>query len=213
MADRQDRFLSAAWLERKLRTVLGVTGSDVLQNISDARGLIVLESDRPEYSQPAGERLCAGSHFLAAGAAGDFGNEGLENPPNSGILVIVEGVMFLGGAAATAQMRIATSAGIASFTSFGERVFRDTRDAFTPAGLQRFPTALLRQLAAPGVFGLQMYQTFTNPAAGAVDLLTRPFPVVLAPGSAILMQSNDDAATFVVSWKWRERPLESGALA
>lgn len=86
------REISAAYLERKLRAIVGVQGSNPLPDLSDvSTGLVVLESDRIEWGRAGGESYWA-TGLNAPASLNERSFVTIENPLGSGTLVVVEEV-------------------------------------------------------------------------------------------------------------------------
>lgn len=100
------RPISAAYLERKLRAISGVQGSNPLPDLVDLMGLVVLEQDRPEWAAAGGEYLAVW-HGEQTPVVGEFQYVGVRNPPDSGRLVVITEVRCqpVESGAATAMVR------------------------------------------------------------------------------------------------------------
>lgn len=85
------RAISASYLERKLRAIVGAQGSNLLPDLEDVKGLLVLENDRPEWAFPANEMLGVRG-FEAPPVVGQISFVIIENPDDSGVLAIVEDI-------------------------------------------------------------------------------------------------------------------------
>ncbi len=84
--------ISAQYLERKLRAIVGVQGQNPIPELDDVKkGLIVLEADRPEWQLAGGERPWVWCDE-APGAVAELSYLTLENPANSGVLAIIEAI-------------------------------------------------------------------------------------------------------------------------
>lgn len=83
-----NRPISAAYLERKLRAIVGVGGSNPLPDLGDVTGLITLESDRPEWRITANEQLFDG-FFNSGAVVAEQLTLLIHNPPSSGVIAVL----------------------------------------------------------------------------------------------------------------------------
>lgn len=200
------RPISAAYLERKLRSITDIKGDNPLPDLDALQGLVVLESDRPEWGFAGGEVRVSGLVQFAANAA-NTNSAMLHNPLGSGVLVIVESVkVSYPAVAAVTRLWEAFIANGADFaTSFQANVVnRDTRGL---ASVGDAVAALLSGVSqvAPAGSGRQFGQVAV-PAGGFFEVW--PGPTMLAPGTGIMLDEGviNVAANF--NFSWRERPIE-----
>jgi hypothetical protein len=201
------RPISASHLERKLRSIVGVQGDNPLPDLADViAGLVVLESDRPEWGFPGGEVRASGLVTFNA-VAGNTNSAMLHNPSTSGVLVIIEDVIASYPAvAATTRLFESFIADGADFaTPFAANVVnRDTRGI---KAIGDSVAALLSGVSqvAPAGSGRQFGQVHV-PAGGFSHVW--PGPTMLAPGTGIML--DEGVVNMAVNWtfSWRERPLE-----
>lgn len=198
----QDRPISAAYLERKLRAIVGVQGSNPLPQLHDVNGLVIVENDRPEWAKAGGEILMLG--YVQVSPAAQFGNTRIRNPVGSGMLVVIDYVDVL---ATTAQF-LQWSPGYATTdlaTGNNTKSLRDTR--FADAGTQTQSAAVMSGQVSAGSTAVGQPSHETNNTAGVATVFPQPF--VLGPGSSLDISTIAAVtATIVVNYAWRERPLE-----
>lgn len=198
----RDRALNASYLERKLRAI-GLAGSAPLEDLKDLQGLLVLESDRPEWAKPAGEMLAGAALGFTAVAAQQTAVE-LRNPPNSGIVIIVESVLIAASAATIMRLWLSLGVGDLPTSGAGSRIARDTRGLLT-IGDGVGAVLSSDQAAAPAVGG----RTLVNVRAGAdatVELVRAP--IILGPGSQLFAEETTVNVGAGYTLSWRERPLD-----
>lgn len=197
--------ISAAYLERKLRSVTGVQGANPLPDLEDVRnGLIVLENDRPEWAAAGGEVHASGLVTFNPNVA-NTNSAQLRNPVDSGVLIIVERVIVsYSGAAAFTRLWEAFS--IVDFATLfvANTVNRDTRRL---SGVGDSVAGILSGVSqvAPAGSGRQ-FGNVQVPNGDFHDVW--PGPTMLAPGTSIMLDEGvvNIAANF--NFSWRERPLE-----
>lgn len=201
------RPISAAYLERKLRAILGVQGSNPLPDLSDALGLITLENDRPEWALPGGERLLAQQSGVAA-FAGELSWVGVAVPRNGGVITIVERMDLLSTvSAAGAFLRMIGD------SSFDAMLAASTQASMTPVDGREDPlvfasaTKIITGHSVAGPGGTQFWSMNQNSTALVYG--QNPLPVVLGPGSALLVVGPAvNVAINSCMFRVRERPLE-----
>lgn len=132
---RMSRPISAAYLERKLRAILGVQGANPLPDLVDVNGLLVLESDRPEWSIASGELLWGIARSVGP-VVGQQSFVGVHVPANRGIVSIVERVT-MAAAIAAADFSIAMNFDTAQ-PGDGIVFVRDFRASQLGCGTRRF---------------------------------------------------------------------------
>lgn len=202
------RPISAAYLERKLRSLSGVAGKNPLPDLEDLKGLIVLENDRPEWSNPAGENLCAGVvQFIAVAA--QLMTARLRNPDNSGVLAIVERVSAASGAASQVRASEAYNPGLVVDlgTLFATKVNRDPRGRdnttfnVTACILSGVTNAIAQSVGIP-------FAQMICPGNTQVELVSHGEPLVIPPGGAVDVDFFALNTPENANFYWRERPLE-----
>jgi len=197
--------ISAAYIERKLRSILGGLGENPIPDFDDLKGLLVVENDRPEWSYAANERLLAGQNAVAA-FVGELSWVGVAVPRNAGVLAVVEAFDFVTQPSNLFLRAIGDS-------SFDAMLSASATASLTPRDLRDDPlvvgsaTRILAGHAGGGPGGLQfwVYQPTGNIARDKCS----PFPIVLVPGTALVAVGN--AVNVVVnscSFAVRERPIE-----
>jgi len=197
------RPISAAYLERKMRSISGAQGSDLFTDVKDLDGLIVLESDRPEWAKAGGEELMSG--VVTEGAApANTGAVQLNNPAGTGVLVVVTRLIM--SAAIAQQFFLKVGFGTANLaTGFGVKSCRDTRNR----------TAASQTVSAALMFGQNT--TVGDPTGGQefarVRLLgdtayTYEEPIILSPDTSLYVVGATVNAQISVTFNWRERPID-----
>jgi len=205
--------ISEARFDAKLRAILNASGGTVLGDTESMAGFITLESDRPEWGFPGGERLC-GAAFFAAGAAGTFPLAICFNPEDSGVLTVVEKVRWTtNGVLNTVLVRFfdGTLATLLA-AGFVENLTAplDTRDRFviSPGILGATTTKVLDDDAAavPAGSGGVFDDLFI--AANTDVVLTHPY--ILRAGTGLLLHVGSVGLTNMNgSFRWRERAVQS----
>jgi hypothetical protein len=160
---------------------------------TDVFPTVVLESERPEWSYLAGERLCFG-RWSDAAVAGNYSAVGLRNPVGSGVLVVCEAIdIFVG---ATSQWYI----GMRS---------NSTVDAANP-GFCR-DSRLATQKAVGEVTERTQVAVPVYPMYKAIVLVSTTAhyrePIILSPGWEILCHALANTE-IQGNFSWRERALE-----
>jgi len=199
------RPISASYLERKLRSIVGVQGSNPLPELADViNGLVVLENDRPEWGFAGGEVRASGLVQFFPNAA-NTNSAQLRNPVDSGVLVIVERVQVSYPAVA-AVTRLWEAFSVADFATLftANVVNRDTRGLKTVGDSVAAILSGVSQVAPAGS-GRQFGQVQV-PAGGFFDVW--PGPTMLAPGTAIMLDEGVLNMAVNFTFSWRERPLE-----
>jgi len=199
------RPISASYLERKLRSIVGVQGSNPLPELADViNGLVVLENDRPEWAFAGGEVRASGLVQFFPNAA-NTNSAQLRNPVDSGVLVIVERVQVSYPAVA-AVTRLWEAFSVADFATLftANVVNRDTRGLKTVGDSVAAILSGVSQVAPAGS-GRQFGQVQV-PAGGFFDVW--PGPTMLAPGTAIMLDEGVLNMAVNFTFSWRERPLE-----
>lgn len=207
------RPISAAYLERKLRAIAGVAGGNPLPDLSDLNGLLVLESDRPEWMLAGGESLRAFFAFQGGGV-GNLAVVGLFNGAASGLIAVTERIHAW--AAGGAGNRIVVAWVDANPSANSTAIPRDGRDPVTALGTGAVigvggdsSRTVATLLAAP--FNLVDFDEFPESEAGSGAYTT---PIVIPPGKGIVVYEVDTLnarvlnSAMVASFAWRQRPIE-----
>ena len=153
-----------------------------------------------------GETMWGVLNTIAAVAASS-GFIFLRNPPNSGILIIVERIVWFPSAAGQSVQLIRNITTGFAAGSAGSTL--DYRQGGNPAGV-------IGQSTAGAVAGGGTYGQFSRNGTDSLELINREEDfIVMNPGSAALANSNNvglvlqqQNAALNVSFWWRERPLE-----
>jgi len=169
---------------------------------TDLFATLVLESDRPEWAFLKGERLCVGMAAVSA-VAGNKPAAILNNPDDSGTLIVLERMFFYSGTAGVHRLYpMVDQSGWTLSTLTG---MRDSRGypAAQVWGLSR-PTGVVRytNTSLPGSVPVATWYL----AANAIGTLEDPF--VITPGNGVSIFQIADNVTENVTFVWRERALE-----
>lgn len=210
---RMSRPISASHLERKLRSLCGVQGSNPLPDLTDLNGLVTLENDRPEWFLAGGESL-RGSLVFTGAALNNLSVNGLFNTTGSGLIAIVERIFCWVSGGAANRVAVAWVDSNPSANSSG--IPRDGRDVTGGLGTgaavgvggdnSRTPATLI---AAP--FLLTDFDEFPPVQSGSGGYTN---PIVIPPGKGIVVYEVDTLNARVVnsplttSYAWRQRPVE-----
>jgi hypothetical protein len=197
--------ISAAYFERKLRAILGMTGGNPIPDLGDVAGLLVVENDRPEWAIAGGEHFGWGREVSAAGAAGEASYVALVNPVASGVVAIVEAIENSGAAnnfeLFTNRTGTVTTTNLPGFGGSGTGRVRDLRD---PA----------LALACSTAFGATAAALGDGPGWAGSPSLTLAYTSlqhgvwILGQGTALIARGVTLVAALTVVFHWRERPLE-----
>ncbi|MGH2374812.1 MAG: hypothetical protein ACRDIC_15270 [bacterium] len=196
------------------RGIFGIQGGEsALKGVLDElRAVAVLQSDRLEWEYNAGSPLLGMFGSTAAGV-GNFSAIGLRNPADSGAVLIVEYVNFLGSQVANrevlASIRGRRTAQVYTVLGSTPGINRDSRwddkTSNAPAGLfigaQNTTTSFGSQFAR--------FQTITT-GQNAYDFGSMRGLCVLSPGADLIFMNaviNELIAGCIL---WRERPLHKG---
>lgn len=167
-------------------------GSPAPQLSPEIQMVLAIESERPEWQALMHARLCWASSSVAAGGVGTRARTALLNPAASGVLVVVEEALGIGGT------NVLFSYGAADLaTAEATEGFRDSR--WFAAGS---PTA---RLSSTNVGAAAPTAAFYKPSGQA---LTRP--IVLFPGNSLVLNVGTDDTALVTSWAWLERAFDAG---
>ena len=202
------RPFSVSRFERKLRAIAGVQGSGLLPDVDNLRGLIALESDRPEWALAGGERLGIGRQTQAAVAA-VRSCVALINRPSTGVVAIVQHVRRTAAVAVelrlfNAPVSILQALALATVVGFSP----DTRaggSAITACQLQAYTNAG----GGGGVF-VENYEASETISFLGFD--PRSPIAILGPDTALIINTVADLTAIAVSFRWREVPLEGSIL-
>lgn len=158
--------------------------------------------DRPEYAHLGGVKLGFRTVNVAAGGVGTVSVAALFNPVASGMLVIVDTLIFGNNGGTNEDVGILSAATLSALglgsTSTGG--VRDTR-GFGEGGIGQSTAASIRSgvtTAAIVTGGFQVNVSGRRPILIPVD-------IVLGPGFALAFIGTDNTALFRVGWLWRER--------
>jgi hypothetical protein len=173
------------------------------------RAIAVLEGERPEWSRLKGERRWhSGNVGQAAGGAGNFAFLAIENPIDSGMIIVVEGLVSTGAAVQFSRRRLPDAAYTAAKATdapvIGSLDLYDYPAVGDPVSAAHQVTGLTIASVLPGTpNGFRLAGT----GAGDQVFLDIGWPLaILRPGSYVAAQV---AVTNTApgGWWWgRERP-------
>lgn len=193
--------LGTARFNEVLRRTLGVDSNPAPAISPELQAAIVLEMERPEWAYLQNAKRCMGGGLgVASGAA--ITSHRLRNPATSGVLAVVEEVAATGAAAATVLL-LRLSTGAADKANLLQRLPMDSRYgnyAGTDGGACTLSPSYDNASGA-----------FTS--AGYIIPIQRTEPPVklgwvLAPGSALDLESTAINQDVYCRWIWRERRIE-----
>lgn len=160
--------------------------------------VLVMEADRPEWKFLGNERLVA-AQISAVSTAGLAATGRLRNPSTSGVLGIVEGIIFSTTATQRVQVRLGVLGDTGLLTPMVAQAARDSRLTTTVGALRTSSD----QVAGVGTV-IYEGQLLAN-----TSYIIGVTPIVLAPLSHVDVSGADlVAATISVNFAWRERAAE-----
>jgi len=206
---QDDRPVSVSRFERKLRAITGASGSQLLRGVADhVSGLIVLESDRPEWAAAGDEMHAESGIIVAAGGAGTFAYAGVRNRQGTNTIVVLERVL-IGSVNAIQTYYDFTLDAVDATNVFFARDFR----LLTQAGPT--PRNAAAQLvsgaaaAAGGEAATAAYGIFLPGSAGVP--YEAKIGVILPPATGLTFYSGTANTGFTIVFFTREIPMEGGA--
>lgn len=205
------RPISAAYLERKLRSIAGVQGDNPLPDLEDLAGLLALEVDRPEWKLAGDERLRSAFSFVG-GVATQLTVIGIDNTINSGLIAIVERISaWAPGGSSNRHVVAWLNSGF--LTNQATQV-RDGRETVLSLPISAVGWGFSNQ--TPATFlanGLVDIDEFATQGGGAGGEGYRD-PIIVPPGRALVVYEVDTlnarvlGTALTASMAWRTRPLE-----
>lgn len=201
--------ISAAYLERKLRALAGLSGSLALATLDDLRGFVQLEVDRPEWRLAAGDRL---TYWAAqqAQAVGEFAYIGLRNPVDSGVLAVVELTRTTQSTSAGATNGVVAFQQASPFDAadvVNPARNLDLRDANNFGGLASYATQVIQGTQAVQGMGSNLLWLLSgHPGNANGDELRYPF--IVPPGIQVVWFSNIANTLIALYMRGYERPIE-----
>lgn len=190
----------ASRFTRGVNALLRVQELEGLRVLSpELQPVLVVEGDRPDNAYLKGEQWFAFQANVGA-IAGQVGELLVENPVNSGLLVVVHRISMVSAAAVGSQYFIGMSDSVTipgGFTS-ASGAFLDSRSVNAPNLLPPLKTSASRFRSGTSVAGIAsslipMQQSLTNQTLTVCDV-----PFVLTPGFAcgVRLQLANTAARF-----------------
>lgn len=197
--------LDASLLGKAIRAALGVKdGISTIERFSETLTPTLNLWERLEWAILRGERHWT-THSQAGAVVGELPLIGVSNPANSGLIVVVTGVMW-GNPSSAEVLQIRAGANV-TFDATGLPQSRDTR-LFAQAGLRTISFAH-SDAAAQGNLVFQYLHTTVNGTARAYFL---PFNFVLAPGFFLGLSTTTTNRTLNGNLIGYERPAQRGEL-
>jgi hypothetical protein len=138
---------------------------------------------------------------IASAVAGEFSYNGVSNPADSGMLVVVEAVMPDGAGAYNIRFRDTDTPTVATGV-----IRRDLR--WPAAQVSRSQYISGAEAAGSGASMMR----FTLPAAGTAQPPWMALGIILPPGTNVVLEHNTVNTAFTANWLWRERRLLPGEL-
>lgn len=158
---------------------------------------LVLESDRPEWAQLGGVRLC-GARRTDAAVAGQYSHVALRNPTDSGVIVVVRSVCIHSGSTAYSTLGIRAQATLDATTAGFARDSRwSTAGAFSSKAVVGDYTAAVQQT---GAVIWMVASTASTPNQTRLDVVLSPGFELLCTGNAVNVQQS-------CAFEWYERPI------
>lgn len=167
---------------------------------------IVLENDRPEYHWLGGSRLYAARRTDAATAA-NFSIVGLSNPAGSGVLAVLEKIVFENNDAGvkTFQVFCRGAGALAAFDAQAGAISTDSRNGWSTAFRSACQVGDLTQAATTG-------QLMFNVEVPATSMFTLDWPFILGPQSQVLIIPTAVNLNSRAQFFWRERTANPAEL-
>lgn len=186
-----------------LHKLLGITeGAPAPSLAPDLFAMLALEVDRPEWRFLAGQRLCSGGKYLAAGGAGNFNSFVLWNPAGSGILAVVTDLANAFNSARVFTLR--ANATEPSGAGYGSTAYRGLRDfRYTPSATAK-PTCLLYSMATAAPVGINVLTQLNLTAGGVIQNLG----IVIPPATGLSFEDSVANQEDRIALAWYERVYE-----
>lgn len=192
-----------------VRRLLSLRESTALEALPDLMPVLpVVDPAAGEMALNRRERRWGGSFTQAAGGAGQFGQSFLTNPAGSGVLCVVDAFAgYTGGAASGVAAAYITTAAAGSLS--GKAL--DTRGVEPVASFLSLPSICQRGVnltATPP--SSSAFWRWPCPPLVAVVTPTSPtvhrIPIVLRPGTTLVLGNETANEAFTGMFIWRERP-------
>ena len=187
------------------RKLFNISAPVAVPNLSDeVIPTFEIQNWEPELYVLRRERLLFGSTATGA-VAGEFSHVGITNPPDSGVLIIIEQVELAGVPdliwfAAIEPEQLTTALGWTE-VAYGNRDFRWPGGAVPTATLATARFVSLNTAVAQG----EIVSTGTINSDSST--LPRRFPVVLTPNTGLIFRPSAQAVQMRAAMFWRERPF------
>lgn len=181
------------------RRLLGIKGQVALRDLDEQLVMaILLEDARAEFDYLMGRTRAVGSATLAAGGAGTFAKAALVNPAASGVLVVLDEILFALSAIGEISVRQVTSANATG----QQRGITDSRLGTWGSGGQ-LTVCNVTTLVDATSRGIEIVRYRAGNASA-------PTPVrlgaVFAPGAGLEFQAPDNVGLHLTC-HWSERAI------
>lgn len=152
-------------------------------------------------------RTLSGQSFLVAGGclayAGTYSCWQIWNPPGSGKRVAVGGYSMTGATAGAVSILSASGAAANAGNQSASKLIKDTGAPGSGAALMRYENR-----ANLANVGAEMALDFVNIQASSSYTRTLKEPILLMPGSGLLMRYEVVNATINGTWEWTEEAVQ-----
>lgn len=199
------RPISAAYLERKLRAIVGVQGSNPLPDLEDVTGLVTLEDDRLEWRLAGGELLWA-IHRNVAAVVGQQGFVGVWVPQGAGVISVVTHIQVSNSSGAAANFDLHMVFPAVTPTGDGITFTRDSRAAATIPATRRFSGTSAAPLVGNVIERRVIPTVVADDYHAGIVLASSPITAAIGSGIELLCIGANVAVDATI-WGY-ERPLE-----
>lgn len=164
---------------------------------------LTLENDRPEWGYLKGEYPCSFSRNPPAPVNVQYVL--LTNLAGSGMLAVVQRIQAVVSAGLTTLYVVPTGS-IASGISNVAGMFRDGRATAFAGGVFTKRSVLVTQVADAAASSVAPHARSTGLTFDYRD------PIILSPGTSVILMGSNVAATMVADFAWTERRANPGEL-
>jgi hypothetical protein len=191
--------------QNKVRAMLGIRGENPIPDIEKLQLVLVVESDRSEWSWPGGEGL-GGNGFNQTAIAAQRSFVAFVNPVGSGLIATIEDIL----ADQPSDILVASEAAIFAQAGLVSTVglIRDTRHILLPGGFT--------------VSGIRFMQGTNAAPAGAgfgplnrIPVVNQRYSkeIVVGAGTGVSVACVAVNTALLAHFTWRERAQERGILS
>ena len=187
--------INVARFQDKVRAIFGTRGENPIPSLRDLQPVVVIENDRPDWSF-AGREVLAGLHGTRTATVGQNAYVALRNPVDSGMLVVVKMIREV----SANEMRIRRPPGaLTGVTGTITGAFRDFRHSVSGSTAAE----IVAGQNAASIAGLEIARL----TGGLREYIE---PIVLPPGSSVVLESPAQNVAVEADYAWVERALERG---